>query len=77
MEKVNSMFKEGKYTVYENILVGFGVDDHVIVMGDGEMGWYEFQIVVNGKNVYESDNEYGQVWIALMDGLNKYNSVWG
>lgn len=72
-----------KCDVYQKIEVGFGDFGLVEVFGDGDMASYGYRISLNtggyGDNgpvrevVYQSDDDYGQVWVALMDGINKFN----
>lgn len=51
-------------------------NSHFVEVVEGETGYYEYRIIIDGRIVDESYNEYSQSWIALKEGLNKYNDSW-
>lgn len=63
-----------KYTGNRATLLSIscGMVDSVDVVGDPEMGSYEWIIMRNGKSAEHSDCGYGSPEVALRDGLIAY-----
>lgn len=66
-----------KYTGPAKVLmtVDVDLDAELLIVGQPEMGSYEWVIVSHGKIESHSDCGYGQMSIALRDGLIAYHGA--
>lgn len=53
------------------IEVGNGDSVEVVAIGE----YFEYRIITARYAECVSDNEFHAAWVALMEGLNKYNSA--